>query len=206
MFFFPASLLSGPSLCIISVFLHFVFNPIHKHVHSYRHHAILVLIPMPYLIVCHVMPLFVSSTFFFFFFSLSSAVVHCNVDLGQSVSASHSHPLQFLHALNAPTPLPCLHFPRFPRCTLRSCPGTPTPVHTALVHLTVKAMNNGVRPTRNYPCHATEERGIDSYPSPQYATWSTRWSTSVPPENTWETDGRYHAQPLAKHATIHMAN
>jgi hypothetical protein len=27
---------------------------------------------------------------------------------------------------------------------------------------------------------------------------STRWSISLPLENTWETDGRYHAQLLAK--------
>jgi hypothetical protein len=125
---FPAFLLSDPSLCIISVSLHFVFNPIHKHVHSYRHHAILVLIPMPYLIVatsCHFL--------FLLPFFLSSAVGHCSVDLGQSVSASHSHPFQFLHALNAPTPFPCLHFPAplspYLHCTLRSCPGTPTCSH-----------------------------------------------------------------------------
>jgi hypothetical protein len=36
------------------------------------------------------------------------------------------------------------------------------------MRLTVKTMNSGVRPTRNFPCHATEERGTDSYP--QYAT------------------------------------
>ena len=78
---------------------------------------------------CHVMPLFVSSIFF-----LSSAVGHCTVDLGQSgVSTSHSHPLQFLPALNAPTPLPCLHFLRFPHGTLRSCPGTPTCSHLTYV-------------------------------------------------------------------------
>ncbi|KAI0270986.1 hypothetical protein BGY98DRAFT_220331 [Russula aff. rugulosa BPL654] len=80
---------------------------------------------MPYLIVA------TSCRFLFLpFFFLSSAVGHCTVDLGQSgVSASHSHPLQFLHALNAPTPLPCLHFLRFPHGTLRSCPGTPTCSH-----------------------------------------------------------------------------
>ena len=142
-----------------------MFNPIHKHVHSYRHHAILVLIP------CHISLLTRHATFcFFHFFSLSSAVGHCSVDLGQSVSTSHSHPFQFLHTLNAPTLSHALHFPAplspYPHCTLRSCPGTP-PVHTSLVHLTVKAMNSGVRPTRNFPCRATRERGTDSYP--QYA-------------------------------------
>ncbi|KAF8490782.1 hypothetical protein F5888DRAFT_1739547 [Russula emetica] len=64
-FLFLHLFFSGPSLCIISVSLHFVFNPIHKHVHSYRHHAILVLIPMPYLIVA-------TSCRFFFFFHLFS--------------------------------------------------------------------------------------------------------------------------------------
>src|SRR6267154_5209967 len=62
--------------------------------------------PCPYLIVatsCHFL--------FLLPFFLSSAVGHCSVDLGRSVSASHSRPFQFLHALNAPTPLPCLHFP-----------------------------------------------------------------------------------------------
>ncbi|KAF8488673.1 hypothetical protein F5888DRAFT_1752112, partial [Russula emetica] len=92
-FLFLHLFFSGPSLCIISVSLHFVFNPIHKHVHSYRHHAILVLIPMPYLIVA------TSCRFFLLPPFLSSAVGHCSVDLGQSVSASHSHPFQFLHAL-----------------------------------------------------------------------------------------------------------
>ena len=63
------------------------------------------------------------------------------------------------------------------------------------MRLTVKTMNSGVRPTRNFPCHATEERGTDSYP--QYAT-AARGGVFPFPENTWETDGRYHARQLAK--------
>ena len=124
----PAYLLSGPSLCIISVSLHFVFNPIHKHVTAIVIMQFLYSFPCPYLIVatsCHFL--------FLLPFFVSSAVGHCSVDLGQSVSASHSHPLQFLHALNAPTPFSCLHFPAslapYPHSTLRSCPGTPTCSH-----------------------------------------------------------------------------
>jgi hypothetical protein len=94
----------------------------------------IVIMQFLYSFPCHISLLPRHATFcFFFHIFLSSAVGHCSVDLGQSVSASHSHPFQFLHALNAPTPLPCLHFPAplspYPHCTLRSCRGTPTCSH-----------------------------------------------------------------------------
>src|SRR6266849_7907036 len=120
--FFPASLLSGPSLCIISVFLHFVFNPIHKHVHSYRHHAILVLIPMPYLIAhCATSCRFLFLSLFF----PSSAVGHCSVDFGQKCFCFSLTPLPVSFYIERSYPSPMLAFPRFSHCTLRSC-GTPT--------------------------------------------------------------------------------
>ena len=52
MFFLLVHLFFLVHLCALYLFpFHFVFNPLHKHIHSYRSHAILVLIPMPYLIV-----------------------------------------------------------------------------------------------------------------------------------------------------------
>ena len=157
MFFLLVHLFFLVHLCALYLFpFHFVFNSLHKHIHSYRSSCNSCTHSHAISHCCHVMPLFVSSFTF-----LSSAVGHySSVDLGQSVSAFHSHPLQFLHELNAPTPSPMLALPRFPLRTLTARYVVALVLHLFTPHL---RMNSGVRPTRNLPCHAT-----DSYP--QYAT------------------------------------
>lgn len=129
----------------------------------------IVIMQFLYSFPCHISLLPRHATFcFFFHFSLFFSG-HCSVDLGHGVSASRSRPLQFISCIERSHPSPMLAFPRslspYPHCTLRSCPGTPTCPH---LRLAVKAMNSGVRPTRNLPCHATGEGSTDSFP--QYTT------------------------------------
>jgi len=157
---------------------------------------------------CHIssLPRHATFCFFLFFSSLFTLLQWAIVaSIWVKVVLLLTHTLQFLRELNAPTPLPCLHFPApYPHCMLRSCPGTPT-----CSHLTPAFDHEGneqqcpPRPTRNLPCHAT-----DSYAT--ICNCSTRWSISLPLEYTWETDGRYSTTPggwpLASAATIRMAN
>jgi hypothetical protein len=74
---------------------------------------------MPYLIVatsCR------SCFCFFFHFSLLRWAIMASTWVKCFLLLIHASPV--FHALNAPTPLPCLHFPvshsQYPLCTLRS--------------------------------------------------------------------------------------
>ena len=215
-------LFPGPSLCIISVFFSFqTFNQQARFLsHSYRrHHAILVLILMPNLIVCPTpCPTFVqilfSHPFFFFLLQVFFCSWECSVRTSPSaprlsrlsLSVAHARttlPPPVFHALNALsvclTPLMLCTPPPYPsfdtpHCTLRSCLGT-TPLVLFLAPAFDRECNKPRRPSPPHVIlHAmrlAERSNGARFVSTAHKT-STRCGRLFPLENTWKRYGRYY--------------
>ena len=205
---YPASLFSRPSLCIISVFplpLCVQFNQ-QARSHSYRHHAILVLILMP----ISLLPLPRHAPLFFFFFVQDPFFPHffycgweCSVAIATIISAflpvahaTHNAPSSSFPRIERSVSLTPSHALQFPPLSLFRYPALHFYVAVlVLVHLffssppaflTVSAINRGVRPpTRNLARHAPWSNGA------RFVS-TTQWVRLFPLENTWKRYGRYH--------------